>query len=114
MRRMPFTGILSAHCFLAVNQLVIDNFFGAVADRIHLLNPQYLAFCFELFCHTLTMRKLFYQPIKHILGLLVYLGKVSGEFAFSQQICVENFTIVFQITKPTFTEYADFDLRLVG
>ena len=111
---MPFTGVLSTYCFLDVNKLVIDNFLGTVADRIHLLNPQYLVFCFELLCHALTLCKLTYQPIKHILGLLVYLGKVSGEFAFSQQICVEKFTIVFQITKPTFTEYGDFDLRLVG
>ena len=78
---------------LAVNQLVINDFLRAVADRIHLLNPQHLIVSFKLFRHALTLCELPYQPIKHILRLLVNIGEISGQLAFGQQICVEDFTV---------------------
>ena len=53
-------------------------------DVIHLLRPQHLVFRFERFRHTLLFGKLFYQPRKQLLCLLVYVGKVIVQLAGGQ------------------------------
>ena len=91
---------------------MINDFFRSVADRIHLLNPQHLVFCFKLLRHTLTLCELPYQPIKHILCLLVDIGKISGQLSFGQQICVEYLTVTLQVAEMSLSENPDFHLRL--
>lgn len=90
------------------------DFCGSAANVIHPSNPLHLVVCFELFRHALTLCKLPYQLIKHILRLLVDIGKISGQLAFGQQICVENITVTLQIAKMPFPKYADFHFWLFG
>jgi len=61
---------------LVINYIVIYDFCGSAADVIHTSNPLHLIVCFELFGHTFTLRHLPYEPKKHILSPLVYIGKV--------------------------------------
>ena len=58
------------------------DFCGSAANVIHPSNPLHLIVCFELFGHALTLCHLFYEPKKHILSLIVYIGKVSVQLAF--------------------------------
>ena len=82
---------------LVVNYIVIYDFCGSAADVIHQSNPLHLIVCFELFCHTLTLCHLFYEPKKHILSLLIYIGKVSIQFAFCEQMRIKTFTVCLDI-----------------
>ena len=73
---------------LVVNYIVIYDFCGSDADVIHPRKPLYLIARFELLGHILMLCHLFYEPKKHILSLLVDLGKVVIEFSGGEQIGV--------------------------
>ena len=62
---------------LVINYIMIYDFGGSTADVIHSSDPLHLIICFEFFGYALTLCHLFYEPKKHILSLLVYIGKVS-------------------------------------
>ena len=55
---------------------------------IHTTNPLHLIIRFKFFGNSLTLCHLFYEPKKHILSLLVDLGKVVIEFSGGEQIGV--------------------------
>ena len=76
---------------LVINYIVVYDFCGSAADIVHPSNPLHLIVCFELVGHALTFCHLFYEPKKHILSLLVYIGKVPIQFAFCEQGRIKTF-----------------------
>ena len=82
---------------LFIYQFIVDNFFCTVAYIIHTSNPQHLIVCFELFSYTFLFGELFYQPKEHIFCLLVDIGKVGCEPATCQQVCIQDWTVMFDI-----------------
>ena len=78
---------------LVVNYIVVYDFRSSATNVIHLSNPLHLIVCFEFFCHALTLCHLFYEPKKHILSLLIYIGKVSVQFAFCEQGRIKTFAV---------------------
>ena len=95
---------------LVVNYIVVYDFCGFVAYIIHSSDPLHLVIRFEFFCHALTLCQLFYKPIKLILCLLVYIGKVSVQFAFCEQGCIKTFAVRLDILQMPLSPNADFDL----
>ena len=92
---------------LVVNYIVIYDFGSSATDVIHPSNPLHLIVCFELFGHALTLCHLFYEPKKHILGLLVYIGKVSVQFAFCEQGRIKTFAVRLDIPQVPLSPNAD-------
>ena len=82
---------------LVVNYIVIYNFGGSATDVIHPSNPLHLIICFEFFGYTLTLCHQFYEPKKHILSLLIYIGKVAVQFAFQNELVVKKFLMLFEV-----------------
>jgi hypothetical protein len=93
---------------------VIYDFCGSAADVIHPSNPLHLIIRFEFFGYTLTLCHLFYEPKKHILSLLVYIGKVSVQFAFCEQGRIKTFAVRLNILQVPLSPNADFDLFFGG
>ena len=75
-RRQRNVNLPAAVLRLIVNYIVIYDFCGSAANVIHPSDPLHLVIRFEFFCHALTFCHLFYEPKKHILSLLIYIGKV--------------------------------------
>ena len=73
-----------------VNQVVVNDLGGSVADIVHSLCPFHTILGFELFRHALIFGKLFYQPGKHSLGFLVQIGKVGVQPATCQKLGIES------------------------
>ena len=99
---------------LIVDNIVVYDFRGSAADVIHPSNPLHLIVCFEFFGYALTLRHLFYEQKKHILSLLVYIGKVSAQFAFCEQGCIESFAVRLDIPQVPLSPNADFSLFFGG
>ena len=99
---------------LVVNYIVIYDFGGSAADVIHPSNPLHLIINFEFFRYALTLCHLFYEPKKHILSLLVYVGKVSVQFAFCEQGRIKTFAVRLDILQMPLSPNADFDLFFSG
>ena len=99
---------------LVVNYIVIYDFGSSATDVIHPSNPLHLIVCFELFGHALTLCHLFYEPKKHIFSLLVYIGKVSVQFAFCKQGRIKTFAVRLDIPQVPLSPNADFNLFFGG
>ena len=99
---------------LIVDNIVVYDFRGSAEDVIHSSNPLHLVICFEFFRHALTFCYLFYEPKKQILRLLVYIGKVSVQFAFCEQGRIKTFAVRFDILQMPLSPNADFDLFFGG
>ena len=69
----------------------ICEIYCTLSDIIHSLNSFYLIFRFELLRYALALCHLFYQPKKHILCLLVKLGKIAVHLSTCQQIMIQDF-----------------------
>ena len=101
---------------LVVNYIVVYDFRSSATNVIHLSNPLHLIVCFEFFCHALTLCHLFYEPKKHILSLLIYIGKVSVQFAFCEQGRIKTFAVRLDILyeSGSRTPKADLTENLAG
>ena len=99
---------------LVVNYIVIYDFGSSATDVVHPSNPLHLIVCFELFGHALTLCHPFYEPKKHIFSLLVYIGKVSVQFAFCEQGRIKTFAVHLYILQVPLSPNADFDLFFGG
>jgi hypothetical protein len=73
--------LLPAADTLYVDQIVVDHLPASIPDAVHLLHPQHLILCLELFGDAITGGKLFYQIKEHSLRLLVQIGKITVQFA---------------------------------
>ena len=93
---------------------MIYDFCGSAADVIHPSDPLHLIVCFEFFGYALTLCHPFYEPKKHILCLLVYVGKVSVQFAFCEQGRMKTFAVRLDILQVPLSPNADFDLFFGG
>ena len=83
-------------------------------DVIHLLRPQHLVFRFKRFRYALLFGKLFYQPRKQFLCLLVYVGKVIVQLAGGQQLGIQADLVLADIPQVSLSPNADGSaLRLV-
>ncbi len=82
---------------LSHNNVVHDNLACPIADVVHPTDPLYHVLCLELLSDTLMLRQLIYQPQKHILSLLVNVGKVYVKLASGQQVVIEHVMAFFQI-----------------
>ena len=95
---------------LVVNYIVIYDFCGSATDVVNPSNPFHLIVCFEFFCYAFTLCNLFYEPKKHILCLLVYISKVSVQFAFCEQGRIKTFVVRLDILQVPLSPNTDFDL----
>ena len=95
---------------LVVNNIVIYDFCGSAADVVHPSNPLHLTICFEFFRYAFALCNLFYEPKKHILSPLVYIGKVSVQFAFCEQGRIKTFAVRLDMLQVPLSPNSDFDL----
>ncbi len=78
-------------------QFCIYNFGCSVTDIIHPTNPFHLVFSLKFFCYILFFGKLFYHPKKHILCLLINLGKVAVQLTTRQKVGVKYLTVLLEV-----------------
>ena len=60
-----------------------------------------------MFCHAFLFGVFFYQPRKESLCLFLSIGEVGMKFAGSEQIVIQNFVVLLQISKSALSPYAD-------
>lgn len=84
-------------CLYRVNQFCIYNFCCSITDVIHLLHLEHHIGCFGFFGYIFFFGEVFYQPEKHILCLLIYIGKVSVQFTFCEQGRIKTFAVRLDI-----------------
>ena len=60
-----------------------------------------------MFRDTFLFGVFFYQPRKEFLCLLFGVGEVGVEFAGSEQIVIQDFVVLLQISKSALSPYAD-------
>ena len=89
---------LAAACRLAVNYILIYDFYGSVANVIHPSNPLKLIFRFESFCNTLCLCHLLYQPKKHIFCLPVNIGKITVQLVAGKQGDIQRPAVAFEVS----------------
>ena len=97
-----------------IDYFVIDDFFCAVADIVHLPHPLHLIRCFELFGHAFLFGKLFHQSVEHLSRFFVNICEIGGEPTTRQKIGIADRMMVFEIPQMPFAPYTDFDLWLFG
>ena len=49
----------------------------------------------------------FYEPRKEVLGLFFDIGEVGMEFSGSEQIVIQDFAVLLQISKSALSPYTD-------
>ena len=62
---------------------------------------------FELFGNSFFFGKLIYQPKKESLCLFFGVGEVGMKLAGSEQVVVQDFVVLLQISKSALSPYAD-------
>ena len=77
-----------------MDQFFEDDFFCTVSNIVQLLHPKHHIGRFEFFGYIFFFVKVFYQSEKKLLGLFFGIGKVGTKFAGSEQIVIQNFTVV--------------------
>jgi hypothetical protein len=100
--------------YLNENYFIVYYLCRLISYIIHTSNPQHLIVYFELFSYTFLFGELFYQAKEHIFCLLVDIGKVGCEFATCQQICIQDWAVMFDILQMPLALNPDLNLRLFG
>ena len=62
-----------------IDNFIVYDFFGTIADVIHTLHPQHLIIRFELFGYAFLFGELFHKPIKHFIRIFVNICEIGGE-----------------------------------
>lgn len=70
-------------------------------------NPFHLIFRLKLLRYSFTFRYLLYQLRKHVLCLPVNFGKMSVQLSACQQVHINNFMALFQISCVSLSPYSD-------
>ena len=78
-----------------------------VTDIVHSPNPFHLIFRLKLLRYSFTFRYLLYQLRKHVLCLPVNFGKMSVQLSACQQVHINNFMALFQISCVSLSPYSD-------
>ena len=92
--------------------LCVDEFFAyhfnySASNSVHPPYPRHLVGGFELFCHTFLFGVFFYQPRKESLCLFFGVGEMGIELAGSEQIVIQDFVVLLQISESALSPYAD-------
>ena len=90
-----------------------DNFLRTAADAVHAAHPFHLVGGFECFGHTFLLRHCGNDDFHALVAGLVDLGKVPMQRSACEQACIENRTMLFQITAAHTPVFADLVFRFV-
>ena len=80
------------------NNFFFDIFIDWPLNIIYTLHPLHLVCCFEVFSNTCFFGVFFYEPRKKILCLFFDVCEVGMEFAGSEQIVIQDFVVLFQVS----------------
>ena len=78
---------------------MLYNLHCPIPDVVHALYPQHLILRFELFGDTLTLSHLLCQQGHLFLCLLIDVGKVGVQPAAGQQLRVQGFTLLLDVSQ---------------
>ena len=86
---------------------MVYDFHCSVSDVVHLLHPQQLILCFELFGHSLTLCHLFCHQEHLLRCLLVDVGQIGVQPAAGQQLHVQGFALGLDVPQVSLTPNPD-------
>ncbi len=92
--------------------LCVDEFFAyrfnySASNSVHPPHPRHLVGGFELLRDTFFFSEFFYQPEKKLLCLFFGVSEMGIELAGSEQIVIQDFVVLLQISESALSPYAD-------
>ena len=96
-----------------IYELSQNDFLRTAADAVHAAHPFHLVGGFQSFCHAFLLRHCRNDDFHTLIASLVDLGKVPMQRSACEQVCVENWTMFFQIAATHTSILADLVFRFI-